>query len=65
MSELDEKIREQVRRYNGDRHPSQCVGEEFLSWILAKPDGEKAKLYRRGVRRANKSRHLERYVETM
>ena len=62
---LDDKIREQVRKYNGNRHPTQCVGDEFLFWILAKPDDEKLKLYRRGVKRANKSRHLARYVETM
>lgn len=28
-------------------------------------DDEKLKLYRRGVKRANKTRRLERYVETM
>jgi hypothetical protein len=62
---LDDKIREQVRKYNGDRHPTQCVGGEFLSWILAKPEDEKLKLYRFGVKRANKRRRLERYIETM
>jgi len=60
---LDDKIRAQVRRYNGDRHYTQCVGDEFLNWICAKPEKEKYAAYRQGVKRANKRRKREQYIE--
>jgi len=73
MHTLDDKIRTQVRRYNGDRHHTQCVGtqcvgtqcvgDEFLNWILTKPEKEKYAAYRQGVKRANKRRKREQYIE--
>ena len=65
IEELKCKIRKQVDRYNGDRHPSQCVGGEFLDWVFSKPYDEMQKLQRLGVKRANKARKWERYAETL